>query len=127
MKGFLFLLAFTAGIRVASAHDFTLEGRFKDMPSVPLVVYLVYDDVHGVKMVDSAVVKDNAFHFSGSVDFAIQVRLLTKPMEWKASMMVPYAQRADFILGIGRTNFVATGEAGQVRRRRSGCAGAEGL
>jgi len=104
------LLAFTAGIRAASAHDFTLEGHFKDMSSVPSVVYLVYDDVHGVKTMDSAVVKDNAFHFSGSVDFAMQVRLVTKPMDWKASMLVPYAERADFILGKGKTEFVATGE-----------------
>jgi len=109
MQRLFLLLAFSAGIRVVSAHDFTLEGRFNAMSSVPSVVYLVYDDVHGVKTVDSAVVKDNVFHFSGNVDFAIQVRLLTKPMEWKASMMVPYAQRADFILGQGKTEFIATG------------------
>jgi peroxiredoxin len=109
MQKLFLLLAFAAGSRAANANDFILEGHFNDMPSVPAVVYLVYDDVHGAKTVDSAVVKDNAFRFSGNVDFAMQVRLLTKPMEWKASMTAPYAERADFILGEGRTEFVATG------------------
>lgn len=89
---------------------FTLKGTLKDMQQSYSKLYILYDSLFFPMQMDSAVVKDGKFQFSGKIKEATSVMIVAKRLSAQsAGISIVAKERLPFILGKGKSDIVCTG------------------
>ena len=91
--------------------SFTLKGTLKDMQQSYTKLYILYDSAFFPMQMDSAIVKDGKFQFTGKIKEATNVMIVAKRLSSQtAGISVPADERLPFILGKGKSEIVSTGK-----------------
>jgi peroxiredoxin len=108
-KIFLFTLCI-ASLNTFAQQRFTLKGTLKDMPHPYEKLYLLYDSTFSPMQMDSAIVKDGHYTFSGKITEAMSVMIVSHRVPAQnLGITVAANERIPFILGKGEASIVSTG------------------
>lgn len=92
---------------MAQQKQFTLRGKLTHMPQAYTKLYLLYDSSFIPRQLDSAVVKDGSFQFSGRMAEAQSVWIVPRRIAQNQGISVAVSERMNFVLGAGNTELTA--------------------
>ncbi|PUZ22766.1 hypothetical protein DCC81_20275 [Chitinophaga parva] len=91
----------------AQQKQFTLRGKLTHMPQAYTTLYLLYDSSFIPRQLDSAVVKDGNFQFSGRIAEAQSVWIVPRRIAQNQGISITVSERMSFVLGVGNTELTA--------------------